>query len=134
MTKFNSHPYCNYSCEGHNTKHCSSVDGVIHDISVRKSWEPHFVCKKKSFIFWVTLHNNSFLDFLWWAVPIIVLLRNYVSLGFPNTVSRDVGINIGSGFKIFMKLVTVILWENLIAISCEFQNFLKLRGVIFNNT
>ena len=45
----------------------------------------------------------------------IVLLRNYVSLGFHNTVSRDVGTNNGGSIKLFMKLVTVILWKNLIA-------------------
>ena len=66
----------------------------------------------------------------------IVLLRNYVSLGFHYTVSRDVGTNNGGGFKIFMKLVTVILWEYLIAnlSVSSWPFFLKLKGIIFSNT
>ena len=56
-------------------------------------------------------------------------------MGFPRAVSRDVGTNNGDGFKIFMKLVTVILWEHLIAkVSVSSRTFLKLRGVLFSNT
>jgi len=56
-------------------------------------------------------------------------------LGFPNTVSSDVGTNNGGGFKLFMKLVAVILWEPLITnLSVSSRTFLKLRGVIFSNT
>ena len=53
----------------------------------------------------------------------IVLLRNYVSLGFHYTVSRDVGTN--SGVACDSNIMEKIDSKSL----REFQIFLKLRGI-----